>query len=681
MSKKKIVFLIYTLNLILFLIYSMFSFGQRPLEAVWQGKTSVVVRWRERMDNRAYIDALYAISEEMGGDLMLHFVTDDSYQFYRTERDPAFIPLDGMDPSQRYSTKPNHDEIQIKGFFFLADSDFQIAPLRLLRESKAELALHRLWISTDQLSVFSGLASDRGLEVSTDHASAAFDNDFSAFYVALCAVGFFLVISVVFYVFSRSKDMVIKKTMGYTNRDIVAAELRENSRTLLWITGILLLLAFALFAVLFGIFATLLFFRENVLKILLYLLGAALLMLATVFYVSLQCDICSSKGKSFDRQLFVFALVFKTAMLLLLCVSLSKLGRNAGKFYHEFRATQNSAELVEGYAQITLNARQEDPTLALERYAPILSSFYQRMHDEHNLIFADFPHMDQYKYHGIPDVIHAQVNDNYLDAFDTIYGTDGSLLHADCLVPGKYNYLIPEGYDPVAFVQKHISWGYAEDEFHFIPYTASSRFFTFSNTSMGDGFFNDDTIDVPMMVEVFDPELYYQKKPASLSADLLLSAISTCAFFSYDTASPQSPYDQVLPIVQETGMDKIFLQAPTLRQVFLSWLQISQQQMTFAIVGIIVSLLSIAAIVVNASELDYKIHARDLAVRCVNGYSIGDILTFRILRKFLIIPLFLLLTDAGLLNAIGCVLIELLIYIPCMKRRYKTNAVTVLKGE
>ncbi|MBO4292548.1 MAG: hypothetical protein J5898_11630 [Lachnospiraceae bacterium] len=682
MSKRKIVFLIYTLNLILLLGYSTVAFGQYPLEAVWKNKTSVTVKWKAPMDNDTYIDTLYSISDEMGGDLMLHYVTkDNKYQFYRTERDPSFIPLDGMDPGLRYSTKANSGEIQIKGFFFLPSSDFQIAPLRSLKDENIDLSVQRLWISTDKLDFFSDLAADRGMELSTGHGAAAIDADYSLFYIALGAMGVFLAVSVVFYAVSRSKDMVIKKTFGYTNRDIVVAELRENSRLLLRITGILLLLAFALFAVLFGISPTLLFFKENVLKIILYLSGAVLLMLAFVFHVSIQCDIRSSKGKSFDRQVFSFTLLFKTAILLLLCVSLAELWPSVRTLYTEYQATKNSAEVAEGYAMTVLNAQQENPQFDPERYAPILLSFYRRMHDEHNLVIARFPYRNQYENRDMPYVISARVNDNYLDAFDTIYGTDGKPLHADCLIPGKFNYLIPEGYDPSDYMKKHDYLGYTEDEFHFIPYSVSSSFFTFSNISMGNGFISADAIDAPMMVEVVDPELISQKESVFESVLELTSALTGSGFFTYNIASEQGPYEQVLPIVLETGMDKIFKRAPTLRQEFLAELQFLEQILLTVIVKILFALFSLAIFSVNASELDYKIHSRDLAVKCVNGHSIWDVLLFRVLRKFLIIPIFLLLTDAGLLSAIGCVLIELLIYIPCMKRRYKTNAVTVLKGE
>ena len=132
-------------------------------------------------------------------------------------------------------------------------------------------------------------------------------------------------------------------------------------------------------------------------------------------------------------------------------------------------------------------------------------------------------------------------------------------------------------------------------------------------------------------------------------------------------------------MVKETGMDKIFLAAPTVQQEFMQWVDLYQEGVLQIIAALLCLMFALAVIIVNAAELDYRIHARDLAVKCVAGYALWDVLLFRILLKMLMIPVLLIFVSVPI--AIGCVLIELLIYYPCMKRRYKTNAVTVLKGE
>ena len=672
MNKKLIMLVIYAVNLFMFLLYSMMAFCLYPEESVQKDKTILTVTWTERMENPAYIDAMYAIADEMGGDLMLCIMTGDfRNQYYRTENDPSFIPIEGLDPSRRYSTDPKDGEEKIRGFFFLRDRDFQIAPLRDLEGTNVDFSVQKILIPSDKLDAFTSAAQRHGLEAATRGLGVVILTDYKAFYLAMAALGFFLLVSVVFYAFSRSKDMIVKKTMGFTNWEIVAVELRENCRALLWITGALLLSAFTLFSLVSDLPSTLFYLRVNALMIALYLLGAALLVGLFIFFVSTRCSFSSSKGKSFDRQLYAFTLAFKAVIIMVIALFLSSLLLNAVQFYSMYRATKRSAALAEGYAATTINSRLEDADRNPGRYMPIYLSFYRIMHDDYNLIIAEFPEEQIYHtWREDPDTLYARINDNYLDSFDTIYGTDGKPIRSDSLVKGKSNYLISEHYDPEGTVRQDTETA------HYITYSDNSSFFTFSN-------YNQDGVirGARMLVEVYDPEFTFQTADRYYAISVLGGFFSSNAYYRYDTASPLSPYEQVFPVVKETGMDKIFLTAPTVQQEFLENVGVYRSFVLTSTAAVLFMLFSLVVIIINVAELDYKIHARDFAVKCVSGYALGDVLMFRVLRKLLILPVLLLLPEVSLAVAIGCVLIELLIYIPCMKRRYKTNAVRVLKGE
>lgn len=670
MKKKTIMLGLFAANLILFLLYSMLSFCVYPEACVQKDKITLTVKWKEQMEHTAYIDRLYAIADEIGGDLMLSVMTGDYVnQYYRTEKDPSFIPIEGLQPGVRYSTDPKAGEEKIKGFFFLPDSDFRIAPLRTLEDMDIDLSVQAILIRSDREKAFSESAEKYGLELVRNGHGRTGEASVEGFYLAMAALAFFLFVSVVFYAFSRAKDMFVKKTLGYSNRNIVAAEMRENARALLQITGILLLIAFVLFSVLSDLSSTLYFFKVNWLMILLYLLGTVLLVFLLVYLVCKQCSIRSSKGKSFDKQLFAVTLLFKAAIIWAIAVSISGLLTNFRLFYSTYRSARNSASLAEGYAATTINVRLEDPGRDPERYTDTYRSFYRKMHDDYNLIVAQFPEDSLYTpWKGASDTIYGKINDNYLDSFDTIYGTDGKPIRSDRLVAGKKNYLISEHYDPNGMEKQD-----SEDE-HYIVFSDTSSFFTFSSQNH-----NGVICGERMLVEVYDPEFEFQHGDNFLSSAQLGSLYTGSTYFRYDTESPRTPYEQVFPVVKETGMDKIFLAAPTVQQEFMQWVDTYRESVLIVIAALLCLMFALAVIIVNAAELDYRIHARDLAVKCVTGYALWDVLLFRILGKMLMIPVLLMFVSVPI--AIGCVLIELLIYIPCMKRRYKTNAVTVLKGE
>lgn len=155
MKKKTIMLGLFAANLILFLLYSMLSFCVYPEACVQKDKITLTVKWKEQMEHTAYIDRLYAIADEIGGDLMLSVMTGDYVnQYYRTEKDPSFIPIEGLQPGVRYSTDPKAGEEKIKGFFFLPDSDFRIAPLRTLEDMDIDLSVQAILIRSDRKKLF-----------------------------------------------------------------------------------------------------------------------------------------------------------------------------------------------------------------------------------------------------------------------------------------------------------------------------------------------------------------------------------------------------------------------------------------------------------------------------------------------------------------------------------------------
>lgn len=678
MSKKAIMLGIYAINLIAFVICSMLWFCMYPINTVEKDKTTVTVKWKTALDHDAYIDTLYEIADEISGDLMLRNLTDDyQFQYYRTENDPDFIALEGLDPSQQYATAPQNGQQKIRGFFFLMDSDFQIAPLRLLKGTDTDLSIQEFQVSSDKLNDFSRAAAARGLELSTEKGVAVV-SDFSFLYRAMAALAFFLIISIVFYAFSRSKDMIVKKTMGFSDRNIVAAEMKENALLLLITAGILLS-AFVVFSVLAGVSSTLYYLKKSIAQVLLYLLGTFLLFIIFIFWVSMQCSSISSKGKSFNKQLFVFTVVFKTVTVIFLGIAMTELFQNCSQFFTMYHATKKTADLVDGYAETEMNVRLEDPMKLPEKYAPILLDFYHEMHDDHNFIIADFNYLvyDLKEGKAIAKNYNVTINDNYLDTFDTVYGTDGKPIHPDFLIEGKFNYLIPEHYDPSEILKKYTSHGqYSKEDFNFIRYSESSKFFTFSN-AMQNGYIGGSRI----VAEVFNPDLFYSRESTMSSCGMLGSYYSNSGFYTYDPASDQDPYYQILPIIRKTGLDKIFISSPSVKQQFMSDLKHYQNVMIFTLVQLLVILFAFIVIVVYATELDYKIYAKDYSIKCVTGYSFLNIFIMRIVFKLVVLPVLVIMPSVSLPVALFCVLSELVIYVICMKKRIGKNTVTILKGE
>lgn len=679
MNKKTIMLGIYIINLIMFLVYSMLSFSMYTINMVENGKANINVKWTQKLENDAYIDMIYDVSDQIAADVMIRTLNDDmQFQYYRTESDPSFIDLKELKPDLQYSTNPENGEQKIHGFFFLTDSHFRIAPLRSLKGKEIDLSIQQFLVPTDKADAFATEMTTHGFDVSTERGVSV-ESDFSSLYIAIVALAFFLIVSVVFYAFSRSKDIFVKKTMGFDNWDIVKVEMKKNGLTIILISLIILALAFLLFSVLSDISSTLLFLQKSILKICLYLFFTFLLIIVFIYFVSTQCSISHSKGKSFNKQLFAFTVVFKTVLIIFLGIAMADLFGTVSKVYTMYRATQKTADLVEGYAETELNTLLESPMQLPEKYAPILHSFYQKMHDAHNLIIISRQNLLQELELDAPSdrLYQITINDNYLDAFQTIYDTNGKPLDSTSLQNGKLNYLVPENYDVSKLTKKLLSKDkYTEDDLNFIRYSESSQFFLFTNKAKS-GFIGDSKI----IAEVFDEKQCYQTESEMTYTAFLSSYVSNSMFYTYNTNNDQDPFYQILPLLKENGMDKIVISSPSVYRQFLSDVEDYRYSMIYSLIQFLVLLFSFIVMIFYATELHFKVYAKDISIKIMNGYSFGDIFMVRMLMKLMVFPVLVLFAKVRLLIAVCCILLEMAIFFICMKKNLKMNMVAILKGE
>ncbi len=548
MSKKIIMLSLYGISLAMLLYYATVQFSVYPTNMIHEDKAILQVKWPGDASTDALIDMLYAVSEECSADLALMRYSEDWKPcYYRTEQDPAFFRMDEwkqLEPGQTYVTVPTVGAETLPGFFFLFQDRYKIAPLRSLRQEELEQITEQLLVSRRDQNALSAALSRNGVEVfgmgEGGLTSAAEDLT-----VPIYALVFFFLISAVFYAFSRSKDMIVKKAMGYRNLDVVLAEAKPLGCALLLISGVLLLLAGFLLSALAGFTSTLLFFRKNASLFLWYFCAALLVISLFLLFISRQCSVSHSKGKRLDRQLYAATVAFKTLILLALAGMLSDTGTTIGLLRDRSRATEAAAAQAEGYAWVSLQGG--DMTALMNNFTPMYD-FYRQMLEKHNLMIADFTDVTHRLEPTLAERIefqpecHVTVNANYLDTFDTIYDVDGVPIHSDRLAAGKKNMLVPQGYEPEWFDEAE------RERTHLICYDAGkSRFFTFSNWVEGGYAVSGEN---PILVNVYDLDSEEWEEQDGLKAIQLVSAFGQ-AVFAYDSSSDLSPTEQIMPIFRE----------------------------------------------------------------------------------------------------------------------------------
>lgn len=691
MSKKIIMLGLYGILLVLLLFTETMQFAAYQRDTIYKDKAFVFAKWPQVSDRDEVIDTLYAVSEEISADLALMVIAEDgNIDFYRTERDPSFIQLNGLDPSRSYATEPRDGEEQLQGFFFVFQDRFRIAPLRDLKGSDTERLTTRLLVNSGNAEALESALTQHGAELFMGNMRFG-PSENGTLDFPLPTLAFFLLVSVVFYSFSRAKDMIVKKTMGYGDWDIVLSELRPLGCSVLLITGGLLLVAALLFSALAGISSTLLFFQKSVSAFYLLFALSLLALAVCIRIVSGQCSVRHSKGKRLDRQLYAVTVACRTLVILLLAGNLTELYPTIHETRFMAEQTEAAAALSEGYASMTTNID------IMGASYPSLYEFYQKMHDDHNLIVADFIDITDAEFiaqgTGEPAAEYRiDINDNYLDSFDTIYDIDGAQIHSDRLAAGKINYLVPSDYDVAPMLEQFARFHHSAEEYHFIRYDAAkSKFFCFSNR-IADGFAAGG--EIPIVAFVVDPDNHAPKTddPADIrDASLALSSFIGAGVFAYDSGSELSPREQILPILQETHLAETILETPTIRQEFMADLKFYSDYMIELFAECAVLVMALVVLAIYAAELYYKIYAKDIAAKALAGYSFFDLFSLRMVLKLALLPVMLLMPEIytryitvlhpSVLASIICLAVELGLFTLCMKKNMRHKVAAVMKGE
>lgn len=690
MSKKTIMFCIFTINLLIFLIYSVMEFIYYPIQQIEKDKAIVTVKCHQNIEPEEYINIIYNASEKLHEDVMISIINDDyTNDYYRTSADPAFIKLDCIDDlTAAYSTNPKNNERKIRGFF-IGSNNFRILPLNTILERDIDTSIQQFIISEDAVDSFASIFVDKDIEILSGMGKRT-NSDFSYLNTLLIVFAIFLLIAEIFYVFSCSKEMIISKAMGYSNFNIVCSQLKKCGYLFIVISFDVLLTTIIVSSIAFDFSSALLFGKKILAKYLIYMIGAILFFMIAVIIVSSRCSIANNKGKSLNRDLFVITATFKTVIIIFLAVSMTSLSKSTMDMINILKSTKQATKLVAGYAATELNTRLENPIEEPEKYAPILLDFYNKLNINHDIIIADFDKAEKFEdeqndsenehshNHLKINYPTVTINDTYLNKNETIFDLNGNKINSSVLQKEKFNILVPENCEIDILKDKYTrTEEVSVEELNFIYYSHNSKFFTYSNEicASNSGFCTN------VIAQVYDPVFEYNHYSNMTFSAFMSSLLSNSQYFSYDNLSDESPYEQILPILKETGADKIMVSAPDVGELFNSNVKYYKNICLFEIAQFLIILISFIILLVFTTELYYRNYAKDISLKLINGYSFADMYMYRMIFKAAILPFLLLIGTVSIWVALFCVIAEQLIFIICIKKNMRKNTITILKGE
>lgn len=688
MNKRKIMTGAFTVNLLILLSFFVLKFIYYPSEQVEADMIHVTAAYEDNMTSDEYIKVVKNLAEYLNDDIMIRFVNlDYSMDYYRTTSNPDFISLSGMDDlNSVYSTHPDTGEKKIKGFF-LKDNKFRIIPVSSLAQTDKDLSACEFILRNDCIQQFTDYLSSCGFEISSE-AGVSIEDDFSSLYLLICIFNIFLVISAVFYSFSRAKEFVVRKTLGYGKKDIIISELKKNIPLFVCISAAVIVIFGIIFSVIFDISSVLLFIRKYALYFMAYIVAFFSLLALAVCIVTLRCSVLDVKGRSLNRDLFFVTALFKTVMILFLAVTMTDLGEAELNMIRSLRQAEQASEIAKGYAATSINVLIEDPDNEPEKYAPVFLDFYNQLKAERRVVIAEFSdaanqetnHTEDGHEHVNPiEMPRVIINDIYLDVNDTVFDMNGNRIDSSVLEKDKFNFLVPDGFDtaPLEMIYTR-SGAFKSDDLNYIYYSAdSTKFFTYSNNIQGlKGCFAENVIAV-----VYNPDFDYRYQDARTFSYFIGSYISGSCFFEYDTESDEDALEQILPVLRNTGTDKIIISTPDISDVFLEWINVYRNQCVFEGIQFVITLVSFLILLVYTTELYYRNYSKEISLKQINGFTFTGMFGYRMIFKMMIIPLMIFSGSVNIYVALFCSAAEILIFTVCMNKNMNKNISIVLKGE
>jgi hypothetical protein len=686
MTKKVLVHITLIVNMLIILVYTFLSYASYIELRIIDGKKALTIQMSEQMTNDEYVDLLMQVSASLDSDIMYFRVNQDfNYQYYKTNISKDFIEIQSSQsstiiPEGKYISTQDGGYGKIYGFTF-SGIDYEIRNISELKKMDVDLSTGIYFVDKEKLETWISELSRMDMTCSEQNGVLIGEVDSSLLFVMVLFV-FLLFVSVVFYAFSKARDFTIKKSIGYSNIDICLGELKSNAILSLLEFVSLIATAYLTFSIIYDYVSSYLFLCKMFPMIFFLYLFLQLVIFAAVFLVSVRCRVQNIKGQNLDKALFRVTTFFKVIVFVILITYISTIMVNFQTAYRQYDIAMKIVDKVDGYSVTTLNDSIENPENDPDKYVDKLLHFYQDLHDQNDAIVADMQQASfLYSYEdrggNLPQV---DVNDNYLDFNNQIFDVNGDRITAGNLLPGKFNVLVPAGYDTKIILQQRIvTNSFGEDSMNFIEYREDSKFFTFSK----DVFTDTPGYCKNVVAWVYNPDLEVEYMSSLYVVVGLEAYISRCLYFTYDSETNLTAYEQIAPLIAKNEMSNLVISTPSVKDSFMNELSMSRNQLIMFSILLVLLAFTFVFLLIYASELYFLNHAKDISVKLMNGHSLFDICTNRLLLKAVMLPMVAILAlyiDISMPIAVIGVLTELAIFYLVLKKQCQKNVPTAIKG-
>lgn len=621
---KKLMIFCFTVLFVVLSVLSCFNFAFEALDQIEEDKITLTINKPEELSNERFLADIDNALAEINADIMFRHVDNSGekshYRYYKTNHTVDFLDfLSDTDVAVLESgeclstTEPiGYTVHRLQVSSLMQDITFFPWP----EAEQFDLSAGTYYVKMGQQSIVADVIRQLGYTVtvnSTNYISGQFSVLLFSFVPA-----FMLIASMAFYILSNGKRNVLKKMEGYTTRNILATEIKET----------LPLLAISFLVVeFFSLVVAAFLYQDSLLQYILFSLpNIAILLAVSLIGVMLagllvyrQSSAEHIKGRVPRRGIYVTTILAKIVFVAFIVFFLSIAIRNVGISYNAMQTADFLAEKVDGYVTIPVNTSNASSQGLAENY----KEFYSATVDRYNGILID---ASNYEYDLISGKTPAEefgqtsitVNRNYLD-FNPIYDRHGNQITSAQLVSGVFNVLIPESKEQEeSYWREFVQTAYSMES-NFILYDGNASHIYTYNADTGTG--NYGAISEPVILVVEEEQL---------EGIFVLSYCSQGSYFL--KVEGTDPYHELLPIFQETGIDAVTLNTPTIFATFSEVINHQQQMLLLYGTQSAVLLVGLFCLIIFSAKLYCENYKSKIAACLIEGYS-----TLSCLKKHLFI--------------------------------------------
>ncbi|HHT77491.1 MAG TPA: DUF1430 domain-containing protein [Clostridiaceae bacterium] len=676
---RKIMVFMFSVNVIVFFLLNLSTFSMDIENRIFSEKRSIIIEMDSDLTTIEHVSLLEDFFEKKGMDILFlanDFSTGDHDKklMFSTANTTTFLPmvLEGgsYDPSYIYKTEPLIDEENERRIFsFPLLQSYEIRPF--LETAQYTLTSAVFYINSNGADALMQDMQNEGFNVSSGPIAIANSGDTVRTQIILFC---FFVLSLLFYTFSMSKEVVVKKLGGYSFVDYVADVFSRDIKLLLYILFFGFLIS-GIFITLASHFMTaIIFFRYLTAQFIFAIFVSAIALLTSLFYIYAYSGHEQFKGRSSNLQLMALSLLSKALVLVLIGLHAVMLVNDVVSLSHKYRTLREHAERITGLATISPNVSivgaeymfanldeyNENATALYLETVPVLNPILV-WSNEYTGTAEEFAPTFTF------DARILVVNDQYL-VENPIYSKTGDRIYANDTDSKKLLFLLPDDETIDQKITMYSKWyDVSPDDIEVVLLSEDSTFFTYGSEVISD----DGLLRLPNVM-LYNPNIDIHKELAGMS-DVL--------FFHSDSADY---YNQtLLPYLEKHDLDSIFLEAPLLSTVISQSISHTKTNLTMVSIALVLYIIMLIAISAYAASVYCASFQKDIAVKRIHGYTFTEIH-----KKFILTTLLTYLICFGVLLSqgtpvgiiLGVGLTDFLILLLMIRLYEKKSIHSIIKG-